>query len=1365
MMLLFWFCSFGSLSLHALIFCRYRKLEILDLNWRNSETFVEFVQSQVRSYHAKGFSHKKLSYRSSNVKELFKLFYHTPKDRRLLELVTNEPKANSFAIWSLTFGIAQVDGKDDFARTFEFQQPPLQPSLQPLSCLKCAECIVEVMRLLFPLPVALFSYFTDNMDSKKQDKNEMNDFIKSNKFLETISPFYIWSMHPGTTAVAEAEENTDSFHIRVHVFSKNAEKDKVREVFCLFKGLSGIKLLELQNSISSCLHNEFGIVSIAFAEVSRVVEEKASASEPVVNLPKFARLFKAISYSCLQSTNVLLKFRDTPPEVMPEVSILEQTLDVFGMYKEFVAGFFMDLKDELQQRIHWEDKDGICKTVYERISRSPAVSLPIYFFELGQNAQNRIVGSLPDDFLLCKPLNDDLNAEINSRDANWNLLCLSSWKNKEDIGAVGRYEHDFDFPFLEGNAMKNWTTYFEYLYLNCNDDRPYAPCWDPIALQQKADEIRGRFQTKIKTEGENASGHLTYLVTTSYSQFRALVMQDVKAVWDGIQKNQHYSSRDLVAMMNRLQLAMKKVFYFSFCCKRIVLCEGCCRQFGLKWPISDTSQKQALSDTSHALKCSNYDHCGISKGQDQTVPLCSDFGRSGLQIVYPENSQKEFRKRKCHLKRFCFRWLIEVAFDLKKACSTSFLRHSFSGDSTKNDGSKVKVINLSSRTKNGIEPINVEERSRLCFFLSEIVELCKSGRLMLINEVKSVPSMLMKDETSIEDQILHAIIMAEKVNRVVSECDVLKTGCSVYERFPHIEDHLSINRVQSQRKENSGTSVPVDSSPSSPSKLFSQKSRRGSIAYTQELVTNIKNSQVHMTHLIVAAIEGNADKAHQYMSRADLDYIFHQYIDNNELDPRRCGSSFRVGSCALHMALERGHTDVAIKIIDRVYNLAREELFEFYPKEAKMKFLYRLFIGTTIFVSSDHAQIQLKIPTSFMYLARYSMKNEMDKFIEILKRLTKLEEYQNDISRYIIEPTDSNGLNALHYAVLSQSPTCVSWFVPLMHVFRVCYSSSNSTFVPLGPNLPAKQDDDPVQKLKTISNQMYGDPNPFSSGDCQFLRMHRSKDFSDADRRLSVCEDWIQTHHCTDTNMSLDDVSKQHMEISPYELALLVWRLLDFQSMLSQEMLYNVATNVITNDKQPSAWRLKSKNESAAKSEKSDEYSWFRRCKFSNKVADESSSGTSDKFDDEDDHEDDLSHERLAESYRDRSAALCTILSDLEVAANRELGIDSKKKVGLKELSDYRSHRAVSRMVFPGLSYLFYVFFATLMAILMTNGLFDEPTKFTHAVVNELGWNNPQKAISEIASFSDLTMWWGVLAGFLWESSPMAKPFGETIAR
>ena len=232
-----------------------------------------------------------------------------------------------------------------------------------------------------------------------------------------------------------------------------------------------------------------------------------------------------------------------------------------------------------------------------------------------------------------------------------------------------------------------------------------------------------------------------------------------------------------------------------------------------------------------------------------------------------------------------------------------------------------------------------------------------------------------------------------------------------------------------------------------------------------------------------------------------------------------------------------------------------------------------------------------------------------------------------------------------------------------------------------------------------------------------------------------------------------------HLNISPYELALLVWRLLEVETSFSQEVLHNLATNT-SDDKKKGKESVvnKQKKEIGSKNGLCSQI-----CLRLNRLHPESSKPALSNDSIYEDEDDESLH--FAESYKDRSSALYTILSDLEVAANQEVGIDSKKKKGLKELSNYRSHRAVSRMVFPGLSYLLYVFFATLMAILMTNGLFDEPTKFTHAVVNELGWENPQRSINAIASFSDLTAWWGVLAGFLWESSPMARPFGEKIAR
>jgi hypothetical protein len=1462
------------------IFHRYHKLEILDLNWKNSETFVDFVQSHIRSYHAKGFSHKKLSYRSSNVKELFKLLYHTPKPERLLELVPNDPvpsvrEATPYAIWSLTFGIAQVDAKDDFVRTFKFLQPPLplqkeeqQAQRQPLSCLKCAESIVEVMRLMFPLPVALFSYLTnsneqtkemkvallsyltgkgkrkkDNEQSKemkvallsdltgmgkrKKDneqskemrfallsdltgKNEEGIMEKDIKSLsESVSPFCIWSMHPCV------EANTDSFEIMVHISGseegseeakkeenkkengaedseeakkeenkkengaedseeakKEEKKKENRAIKCVFKGLHNINIFELQNVINNCLHKEFGIVSIALARFPHFVEEQAgkiesvfhvktqaSKSEPddaegVVDSPKFMRLFNAISGSCLQSTKVLVDFCNTPSEIMPEVFILKQTLDVFGMYKELVADFFMDLKGELQQRIHGEDKDGVCKTAYERISRSPAVSLPLYFFELGRMAQQRLIQSIPDDFLQCKPLNS------NSR---CSFLCFSSKNANQDFNAVKRYEHDYDFPIPTSlgsevqSCQENWTRYFEYLYLNCNDDRPYAPCWDPIALQEKAAAVE-----KALGLGEPLSDK-EFLVTNFFFKFRQRIMNDVMSFWPKIQREKHYSKHDSVVLMNRLQLAIKKVFYFAFCCKRIVLCEKCCEDFGLDVL---SKQKDPEVRTSIALKCSNYSLCGFSNNHNDEGKLYSYVPKFSLQRFIPhlkgkklENLKKKskgidnfytddmcakiLRKRHSDLKTFCFGWLIEVAFNLKKSCVfvSSFLRHQFATVSMKH----VHSMDLSRKVQGSEESKHNDERSRLFGLLSDTVELCKSGRLIPINSCNSA----IKD-IEVRNQIMCIIVTAEVTNKVVTECDLLKTGCSAYERFPNLGNNLSVNRTE------------FFCTPSRVSQLSKSEKRK-----SLKIVPQTKEKGT-MTHLIIAAIEGNARKACQYICRADLDYIFHDYIDDNFLDSRRCGD-FQVGSCALHMALERGHTDVAIKIIDRVYSLAREEVFEYFQERdmAKEAFLNHLFLGafSVYDESATGGQVFLEIPTVFMYLARYSMISEMNRFMEILQRLRNLEECRKDIRKYIIEPTDSNGLNALHYAVLSQSPSSVSWFVPFMQEFRVCQSSSKLTFIP--ELMPRDLNDKHNVVVMTIC-QSHERLISFEFGYSQFLRMHPPVNFSDSDRRLSVCEDWIQTYHfsidrradlITSSTASVvqSESDRMHLNISPYELALLVWRLLDVESSFSQEVMHNLATNTPDDKK-------KGKNSEEENGSTNGVCSnFFLRLNRLYPEASKPVISNDSAYEDEEDEN--LQHELFAESYKDRSSRLYTILSDLEVAANQEVGIDSKKKKGLKELLNYRSHRAVSRMVFPGLSYLLYVFFATLMAILMTNGLFDEPTKFTHAVVNELGWENPQRAINAIASFSDLTTWWGVLAGFLWESSPMARPFGEKIAR
>jgi hypothetical protein len=145
---------------------------------------------------------------------------------------------------------------------------------------------------------------------------------------------------------------------------------------------------------------------------------------------------------------------------------------------------------------------------------------------------------------------------------------------------------------------------------------------------------------------------------------------------------------------------------------------------------------------------------------------------------------------------------------------------------------------------------------------------------------------------------------------------------------------------------------------------------------------------------------------------------------------------------------------------------------------------------------------------------------------------------------------------------------------------------------------------------------------------------------------------------------------------------------------------------------------------------------------------------------------DDSSPERLAEAYKQRSNSFFRILTSLEEAADAEVEIDAKKKKGLRQFLEYRNRRAISRLVFPVIAYLGYVIASTLMAFLMTNGLMDEPTKLTQGVINELQWgpqNGPQKDIRDIGSYNDLTVFWGVLAGFLWSASPMDRPFGEAL--
>jgi hypothetical protein len=1246
---------------------------------------------------------------------LFKLLHPAPNEVQLMKLIPdaalNSVNRGSIpqAMWSLSFGIAQADNimKSGFVKTIEF----VQRSNQKLRCLEVADAIVEVMQHMFPLPVALLSCIEHHSVEKSGDRFET--FVKKEglkNLLPLVDPFYIWSLHPG--------EQKESIKFLVHIKKPNDES--ARDVKCVFQGLVGVERQELQNAISNRLHKEFGIVPIAFAEVPWLLEEQAvesaspDKSSEVSTSPYHSAFFKSISDSCMHSTKVLLDFSKQSPEgarMTSERFILQQTLDVFGIYREVAASFFMDLKDELQQSIHGEDKDSVCRAVHKHICRSPAVSIPLLLHEMSPNEQSSLVQSLPDDFLLCKNLKGQSNS--GASDAAWSFNRLIDPTNNSVVDGVDRYQHDYDFPLPnKGDQKKNWTTYFEYLYLNCNDDRPYSPCWDPIALQNKANEVALIIPPRQFKSDD-------YLVSQSYVKFRTLIMDEVKNVWDDIQKDKGYSNRDAILMMNRLQHAMKKVFYFVICCKRIVFCQECCEQFGL---ISHEIPR----DNSYVSKCSNHTSCGSSQIQDGNAKQYPP-----VSVIDSQKPPKNLHLRVKHakLKSFCFQWLIDTAFNVKKACSTSFVRHANVFSSFKFADTEVYSINLSSRQKCNFNILTTANRSRLLSIFSVAVELCKSGRLSSMEDSK------------VHDQIIHTVVMAERVNRVVAECDVLKTGCSVYESFPTSRYQESVTSAQGCGSRRKSPQTPEPS---------------------------------HMTHLIVAAIEGNSERAHQYLMRADLHYIFRDYSDRNDIDPFIYDEQ-HIQSCALHMALERGHTDVAREIIHRACSLAGEEFFDYHPNMVDVV-LDHLFLGASFarnMVIADHEKMaRFEIPTSFMYLARYSMIEEMDKVIAVLKRVRKLKQFQSDIFKYIINPKDCNGLNALHYAVLSQSPKCVSWFIPYMQDLLVCQTSTTKIFFENGNQRTSEV----IEKF-TKEN----DAVSFQSGYAQFLRMHPPIFFSDSDRRLTVTEDWIQTYHLayvSDNSKSQSSSSglpmapetkaelpknpqeteapshpnknlRVHMQMSPYELALLIWRLLDVESKVFQDILHNFATNAHT-EQDPQSGDAKQI------SSRGGSYT-------SNKVHPAPADSESDAKTDDDVEVEDRQHDQLAESYRERCDEMYQILSDLEQAANKEVGIDAKKIKGLKQLANYRNRRAISRMVFPVVSYLLYVFFATLMAILMTNGLFEEPVKFSHTVMNELGWGSPQKSVSAIASFGDLTAFWAVLTGFLWESSPMARPFGEKL--
>jgi hypothetical protein len=1250
-----WFCLVFLCLVDAT--GRYSKLHILDLNWEQCDTFVDFVESIVR---ANSISKQKAKqYRSSNLLELCSLLdenKHPP-----LQLVQGD-----HALWSLTFGIAQVDEiESPFVRIFT-----LRDDLKSnFPVIKLAEAVISIMRQMFPLPVALISTIAPTPSSPSLHESVLKDL---EGWLNSIAPFCLWSMRL----------QMENFEIRVHVCNdpESTKKLEPREIKFVLKGVVG-DTLELQNTISNRLHQEYGIPSIAFVEAPDKADSRhASVGQDSTQDTKPGPFLEAIWSSCLQSTKVLLKIADKSPSTpAKEVFLLEQVLNDFSVYREVVADFFLALKDELQQRIHGEDADELCRTTYERIKCSSPVSLPLYFFRMQSKSLQRVIKYLPD-FFLCS--NHVVEAEFS---------CLQSGLIQQESASiiVQQYEHDYDFPVFHSTEREEliqqaWTTYFEYLYLNCGDDRPYSPCWDPIALQEKAARV---FEVISSTQPNKFL--YKKKLTDVYDSFRTAVIENLKrkiwrgnnettTIWECIQETKGYTFHDTIVLLNRLECGLKKVFYFLFCCKSIVFCEGCMKEFGLN-PKSDAKQP-------YALKCSNYG---------------SKFCQIRTKLKYPSYNGTLDTRNSSALKEFCFNWYIKVGLNLKKACSTALLRqHALPEDAGENAEKRPQGINFSySRDKLGVPKMQNDERSKLRNVFVDVVEHCRSESLMLLEEGSDKQ----------KSQILDLITIADSVNRVVAECDLLKTGCSVYERFPKV-DPIGVNSTDS-------------------------------------------GSNRLPTHLIVAAVEGNAAKASAYIARADLDYISNLCMNTNDHDARRFGDAY-VSSCALHLALERGNTDVANIIISRIASLACEEYFDWYPdpKKSKEIFLDRLFIGTSpgttgaqIYRDTDNNQ---EIPTNFMYLARYAMIPAMDTVLNILGRLKKAEAIQTDISKYIVKQYDSNGLNALHYAVLSQSPQCVSWFLPYMHDFLVCHSSSKLTFCPelFGKKKPKKKN--------TLVFES------FKSGYMKLLRMHPPSDFTDSDCRLSISEDWIQTYHFShDGNLGLDkksDASRNHQEMSPYELALLVWRLADVESALLQESLHNIATNV---------QKLKQESDSP----KTEEAQGCMRCKKTNSVAASGDvqaknsesvyvAGRADSVADSKKasaDEDDALPERLAESYKQRSTALYKILTNLEEAAEAEVDIDAKKKKGLKQLAAYRNHRAMSRLVFPGMSYLIYVFFATLMAIIMTNGLFDEPAKFTHAVVAELG------GAVKISNYNDLTVFWKTLAGFLWGSSPMALRFGE----
>jgi len=1342
------------------------------------------VESHIRNYSA---ASSKKHFRSSHVTELFSLLRShaatsgsQPSDPATsLKLVTDGQPL--FAMWSLTFGVAQFDSKAHFKRIFAFEKPPKGSQF----CMKCAKSVVNAMRLMFPLPVAIISTISKLEGPSGEDLTV--DLVTStiHHFLNEVKPFCVWSM--------QKVAGEDSLEICVHVDTKkDVDTKKRRIISCTFRGLADIPVHEMQVAISSILHKEYGMVPIAFATMPKnppslnlpSVEDPTSGAHPAAISGSEVKLsepvsdfIKRILSSCLQSTKVLLILQPPCFPQRAEQFILEQALDCFSLYSELAADFFIDMREELQQRIHGEDADGICRSACEHIKRSAAASLPLHFHRMELETQDRLICYLPEQF-----------------------LRRSLMLGDEDPKLVLPFEHDFDFPVFSTiedasheNAKLQWTAYWEYLFLNCGDSRPYAPCWDPIALQEKAKEVYRTIEKRTKESMENIDHLRTfnlsdckkpYLLTELYQHCRWVVVGDMLQHWKGIQEAKRYSDHDASVLMRRFERSIRKVFYFLLCCKPILFCQTCLSKCCLD-PDADDADS---SKTDYALKCSMCERSVLENGETLKKPVyCAElkklmtesYKQTGrydgknvtkkLQDLAAAIASADGRKPKVLLKKFCFRWFMKVGFCFKKACSI-FLLHrghpSLTSDIIISSVEKVdRTINLShSRDKLGIPMLkDAEERSRLRKLFLQVVEICRSGMITVQRESLDHASVDSISHT-LAAVMLSIVTMSEHVNRAVAECNSLRTGCSTFEAFPSIVSE--------------DAAIPISDK---------------------------------MTHLMVAAIEGSVRNASAYIAAADIPYIFRQYDD----DVRSIHSeSFTYLSCALHMALERGNTDVANAIIDRTSNLVLGGTFE----ESRM-LLDGLFLGASMLPRDQEFGLVAhnEIPTSFMYLARYAMTDAMDKIIVILKHLKKAEEMQPELRRYMIKPRDCNGMNALHYAVLSQSPHCVSWFIPYMHDFHVCNSNSKSAFVPL---MSINASDSSLYKFEPLKAMMQK-PTSFHFGYPKFLRAHPPSDFSDSDCRLVISEDWIQTyHHSASRIVDLDvaikatvraaasheraaasksnqvapapvdaqldlysqaadkkaaaeanaaaeakaaeakaaaehkkevvdkikNSSRKHKEMSPYELALLLWRVMDIESVHAQEYIYNIRTNSSNGD--DSSQAVKSK------------------------------SATTDKESSED-----AFPERLAEAYKQRSNSFSGILSKLEEAANDEMDIDAKKKKGLRQFTDYRNRRAISRMVFPVIAYvpralshsafcnillryLGYVIASTLMAFLMTNGLMDEPTKFTRGVINELQWgpqNGPQKNIKDIGSYNDLTVFWGVLAGFLWSASPMARSFGANL--